>query len=95
MWLWGRAGLDRLPSLPGWGLPGRCLLPPQIPVVQPSVMDDIEVWLRTDLVRLHVSVLMGSGEAQAGAPWDWPGGPRGCSLGSGGGRLGRRLQDAP
>ncbi|XP_033052484.1 TOM1-like protein 2 isoform X2 [Trachypithecus francoisi] len=37
-----------------------------IPVVQPSVMDDIEVWLRTDLVRLDFSIsCVGCGAAEA------------------------------
>ncbi|XP_008564453.1 PREDICTED: TOM1-like protein 2 isoform X2 [Galeopterus variegatus] len=37
-----------------------------IPVAQPSVMDDIEVWLRTDLVRLDFYILcVGCGEAEA------------------------------
>lgn len=43
---------------PLW-LPARRLPPAQVPVAQPSVMDDIEVWLRTDLVRLDFSISRG------------------------------------
>lgn len=79
-------------SLPGWG----CLAMPAAsadPVVQPSVMDDIEVWLRTDLVRLRFCLdgeWRGPGRGPLGLAW----GPRELLPGGGGGRLGRRLQDA-
>ncbi|VCX41402.1 unnamed protein product [Gulo gulo] len=48
-----------------------------IPVAQPSVMDDIEVWLRTDLVRFDFS-LSRAGYGKASASDDRPG-ATGCS----------------
>ncbi|XP_033052479.1 TOM1-like protein 2 isoform X1 [Trachypithecus francoisi] len=57
----GRGGEYDLEPIDSW-----LITQGMIPVVQPSVMDDIEVWLRTDLVRLDFSIsCVGCGAAEA------------------------------
>lgn len=60
-------------------------------MAQPSVMDDIEVWLRTDLVRLDFSFSCGEWRGR-GPPRKGLGGRRGgrSPREAGGGRPGRR-----
>jgi len=56
----GKGGDSDLEPIDSW-----LITQGMIPVAQPSVMDDIEVWLRTDLVRLDFSLSrVGCGEAE-------------------------------
>ncbi|XP_026987069.1 TOM1-like protein 2 isoform X1 [Sagmatias obliquidens] len=69
---------------------GRKQNPEVIPVVQPSVMDDIEVWLRTDLVRLDFSISCGEWRGPGASEDRRPGGRRGAApWGGGGGEAGQ------